>query len=117
MINSRLRNKIKKRLLELEAGLLESIENAKQSSKPVKLDQQSIGRVSRIDAIQQQQISLSALQRQERQLNQVKQALQKIDDKDFGYCRMCEELIKETRLLARPEHNICLACTKSGEVK
>lgn len=115
MLSSKLKAQIKDKLLKLEKDLIESVESAKKSAKPVELDQQSVGRVSRIDAIQQQQLSLNSLKRQQMQLNQVRQALMKIDSDDFGLCGVCEEQISESRLLARPEHNLCLPCTKTGE--
>lgn len=112
MLGDDSRKLLKEKLLTLEKELIEAISNAKESSKPVTLDQQATGRVSRIDAIQQQQMSLAALKRQEQQLALVRQALSKVDTESFGLCIKCEEPISEERLIARPESPICKACIR-----
>ena len=117
MLDDNLKKKIKEKLVLLEMELLESIESSEKSAKPVTLDQQSVGRVSRIDAIQQQQMSLNSLGRQKRQLEKVRQALRRINDENFGFCQICEEPINESRLMTRPEHSLCLNCTKQSENK
>lgn len=115
MFSDSFKKQIKLKLQELEDELVQSVQVSQKSAKPVKLDQQSVGRVSRIDAIQQQQLSLNALNRLKRRLEQVRQTLKKIDTDDFGLCRICEEPISEKRLLTRPEHSLCLSCTRSKE--
>ena len=46
--------------LQLKAAELEAqIKETRQNTQPVTLDQQSVGRVSRIDAIQQQQMAVA----------------------------------------------------------
>jgi DnaK suppressor protein len=100
-------------LKALEIQLAKDIEEARKSSKPVKLDQQAVGRVSRIDAIQQQQMQLSAIERMKQRLTMVKLALKQVRSDDFGLCKNCEEPIPMERLRARPESTLCIACAKS----
>lgn len=92
--------------------LSEDIEQAKKASAPVKLDQQAVGRVSRIDAIQQQQMQLSAVNRLELRVKQVERALQRMQEGEFGDCGNCEEPIGFERLSVRPEAILCISCAK-----
>ena len=108
---------LKKQLLELEEILkslelkLEGdIEAAKLASEPVKLDQQAVGRVSRIDAIQQQQMQLAAVQRMRQRQTMVKSALSRLYTDEFGFCGNCEEPISFERLTVRPESVLCISC-------
>ena len=108
------RDEIKNALVQLEAQLGQEIALSKDSSRPVTLDQQSVGRVSRIDAIQQQQMSLAALRRLELRLTQVKSALLRVDTEGFGNCAKCEEEIPWARLVARPESPVCIKCARDN---
>lgn len=81
-------------------------ESSKSSTRPVSLDE-SIGRVSRIDAIQNQQMALAAERRRV-------QELQRIDSGDYGYCIVCEEEISEKRLELDPTYSICVECASSN---
>ena len=92
--------------------ITEELETAKANSRPVELDQQAVGRVSRIDAIQQQQIHLNSLKNLESQRQLIEAALSRVKTDDYGYCLQCEELIEEKRLIARPESPICLKCAR-----
>ena len=105
---------IKSQLEQLVSELEQSIEDVKPSSQPVELDQQAVGRVSRIDAIQQQQLQLASLQRMKQRLGMVKEALERIDSEDFGLCLKCEEPIGIDRLKARPESQACMECMKKA---
>lgn len=108
------KNEFKEALGKLEIELQQDLEEMKKSSKPVELDQQSVGRVSRIDAIQQQQMALASIQRMEQRLKHVKSALGRLKTEDFGFCLKCEEPIATKRLKARPESPLCLNCSQRG---
>lgn len=90
---------------ELEEGRAESRENA----KPVDLDL-SIGRLSRVDAMQQQHMALARSQRVETQLSQIRAALSRMDAGTYGECLRCGEPIGVARLRARPEAPVCRDC-------
>jgi len=45
-----------------------------------------------------------------RQLHIVRHALTKFDDQSYGLCERCGELIGYSRLNARPEARLCIAC-------
>ena len=103
-------NELKEKLFELEKSLPTDIQTAQESAKPVELDQTAFGRVSRVDAIQQQQMQKAAVERLQLRLKQVKTALGKIDSDLFGCCIKCEEPISFKRLQARPESVHCINC-------
>jgi len=84
-------------------------------TKPVALDQQSVGRVSRIDAIQQQQMALANQQQSTQLLKRIDLALERIDSDEYGCCLQCEEPIAFARLRAQPFASLCLDCQSASE--
>ena len=90
---------------ELE-GLLTATRDA---TRPVDLDE-PIGRLTRMDAIQQQSVSAANRRSHDLRLRQVQQALRLVERGDYGLCRRCEEPIGYPRLAARPESPYCLEC-------
>ena len=101
---------IKQQLLRLKLELTEMQQVYQESSKPVELDQCTVGRLSRMDAIQAQQMSLGSEQRRQIKLRQIDAALHRIDSKDYGECFICGEEIDLRRLQADPTHTRCLDC-------
>ncbi len=108
---------LKKALLMLVAELGETLKGLNEASEPVTLDQQSVGRVSRIDAIQQQHMSAAGKRSLERRLQQAKRALSAIDNGSYGDCAEFEEPIGYARLTARPETPLCLSCQRGNEAR
>ena len=80
---------------------------------PVELDQQATGRLSRMDAMQQQGVAASAHKHTSTTLQKVASALKRFETQEFGYCRKCEEPIGYGRLRAQPESALCLNCQSS----
>lgn len=91
-------------------ALSEQLAGNKQASDVVTLDQSMVGRVSRMDALQQQSMALSTRTKTEARLRRIIAALQSIDDGDYGYCRRCDEAIGFGRLKAQPETPLCIQC-------
>lgn len=91
------------------------LELAIESSKPVELDQALVGRVSRIDAIQQQEIAQQGLTRIRQMQNRLNRAMNQLDSEDFGYCQVCGEEIGLPRLVVKPESLRCVACKQRQE--
>lgn len=87
-------------LLEISAGSRDAVE----------LDQTSVGRVSRIDAIQQQQMALASERQRKEELVRIAAALQRIADGSYGECLVCEEPIAEKRLEFDPSIATCVEC-------
>ena len=94
--------------LSTQATLIEPV------TKPVPLDQQSVGRLSRMGAIAQQQMDSARAHSAER-LRAVIIALSWVESGDYGYCRECDEPIGYPRLAAKPETGLCLACQQKQE--
>ncbi|SMD31952.1 transcriptional regulator, TraR/DksA family [Reichenbachiella faecimaris] len=70
----------------------------------------AIGRVSRMDAINNKSINEASLRKSEEKLNKLKVALSKVDDKDFGICIRCKRPIPVGRILLMPQSNKCVNC-------
>ena len=107
----KLKEIIVSRLEEMQALDAGAIENR----AIVQLDQQSVGRVSRIDAIQQQQMATALKQQQRLHLQQVNRAINELDNGDYGYCQQCGDVIAFARLKARPESVMCVKCQQINE--
>ncbi len=77
--------------------------------RPVGLDQ-PIGRLSRVDALQQQSMLVANRTSAKRRRQQVEAALRRIDEDEYGDCAGCGEPIDPRRLNAQPEAPLCVAC-------
>ena len=99
----------------LQENLQQQLVSSAEQAQPVILDQQAVGRVSRIDAIQQQHIAIASQQQAKTLLAQVQAALARISAGDFGYCLECDELIGQPRLQAQPYARWCLRCQARSE--
>ena len=91
--------------LELQRLLVDT----REGTRPVDLDE-PIGRLTRIDAIQQQTMAAATRRSHDVRLQQVVQALTAIERGRYGLCRRCEDPIGFSRLSARPESPYCLGC-------
>lgn len=90
---------------------LEELEGAsKEATKPVELDQSSVGRLSRLDAIQGQQMAQEAARRRRQQLPKIEGALRRIENGEYGHCFVCGEAIDVRRLSADPTITRCIGC-------
>lgn len=90
---------------ELDAMLSGTAEGA----RPVDLDE-PIGRLSRVDAMQQQSMLAANRAAASRRRQQVTAALRRIEDDEYGDCAACGEPIDPRRLEAQPEAPLCVAC-------
>ena len=97
-------------LLVMKAQLEEQLQQAKTATDPIQLDQTQVGRVSRMDAMQQQSVALSTRDHAQATLKKVYAALRVYEQGDYGYCRRCDGSIGFGRLQAQPESSLCLNC-------
>ncbi len=97
-------------LKDMRLELLRQLELGEQGAEVVNLDQTLVGRVSRMDAMQQQSMAIATRDQATAKLRKVELALQAIRDGDFGYCRRCDEPIAIARLNAQPESALCIDC-------
>ena len=97
-------------LLDRLIELREEDARAAESTAPVTLEQDSVGRLSRIDAMQMQAMALAGQRRRVAEKVQIKAALKRIDNDDYGYCITCGEDIPEARLRYNPAVLKCVEC-------
>lgn len=102
---------IKEKIDEEIAKTEQIISEYKDLSQPVSLDN-SIGRISRMDAINNKSITESALRQAEEKLIKLNQALDKVGSKDFGICVKCKQPIPLGRILLMPESQRCVNCAR-----
>lgn len=102
-----------RRLLEnLCKETAEQVQQLEESSRPVSLDE-SIGRLSRMDAINQQNMALAAFESAKQRLTMLQAALTRLDDEEvYGICLLCKKPISWERLKAKPEALACIKCAR-----
>jgi DnaK suppressor protein len=90
------------------------VDASAEGSRPVALDE-PIGRLSRMDAMQQQSMARANRRAAEQRLQRVDTALRRIAANEYGRCLRCEEPVGLARLKAQPEAVLCIACQSQGE--
>lgn len=105
---------LKADLLAARSEVQVLLDETADSTRPVD-SEEPIGRVSRMDAIQQQEMAQAEHQRLEQRLQLIRLALEKIESGDFGYCTSCDGPIGYARLKVRPEAVVCLPCQEKLE--
>ena len=108
MITDRLAH-FRSRLESLGEEIRAGMESSKEASGVVELDT-SIGRLSRMDAMQTQQMALELRRRQENQLLRIKNAFRRIDKGEYGKCSKCAKQIDDDRLEVFPDALKCVSC-------
>lgn len=100
-------------LTELKQTLKASLEDRGEAA-PVDLDG-SFGRLSRMDALQHQQMAIAARRRVMVRLDQIDEAFKRLRDDSYGECAACGDDIGIRRLRVRPEVLLCVGCqTEAG---
>ena len=100
-----LKEKIKASISETESSIAE----LKELTKPIS-PENAIGRVSRMDAINNKSINEAALAQAETKLDKLQFALKKCDEPEFGSCKRCGQAIPMGRLMLMPESLFCVKC-------
>jgi len=98
------------RLQEKRSELEKSSEISSKARAPVTLDQQSVGRLSRMDAMQQQAMSNATEMKRKLDLVRVEAAERRLRDGEYGYCNDCGEEIPDGRLKIDPMVETCVNC-------
>lgn len=102
---------IKQQIIAEIAKTKQTIIDYKEMSVPEGLDD-AVGRISRMDAINNKSITLAALRQAEEKLNKLKYVLTQIDKDDFGLCARCKKQIPIGRILLRPQSIYCVGCAQ-----
>jgi len=87
------------------------IKELKEVTKPI-APENAIGRISRMDAINNRSVNEASLRVAEEKLKKLERALVKIDEPNFGICIRCNQPIPEGRLLIMPESITCVNCAQ-----
>jgi len=85
-------------------------EMSAESRDAVALDQQSVGRLSRMDAMQAQAMAKANERQRRMELSRIEAALRRIDEDEYGYCQKCGEEIAPERLRVDPAASFCVDC-------
>ena len=86
------------------------IEEYKELTRPVE-PENAIGRISRMDAINNKSVTEAALRKAKDKLNKLNIALSKVNNDDFGKCIRCHQPIPPGRILIMPQARTCVACS------
>ncbi|MES9991816.1 MAG: TraR/DksA C4-type zinc finger protein [Candidatus Thiodiazotropha sp.] len=104
---------LRERLLQLQSELQAVDETSQAAGETVELDQSRVGRLSRMDALQAQQMAQETARRRQQQLTKIAGALQRIDAGGYGKCFVCKGAIDIRRLEADPTITRCIDCAES----
>lgn len=103
-------NGARQRLVARRDELQALSEDSAEARGTVTLDQQSVGRLSRMDAIQQQAMAQATERKRASELTRIKDALKRLDAGEYGYCVQCDEEIAIKRLEIDPAATLCIKC-------
>ncbi len=106
---------IREKLLKQREELLQREETGNEAALTVELDQSRVGRLSRMDAMQAQAMSVESKRRREIKLQRIGSALRRIDNDTFGFCVKCEDEIDPKRLEFDPSALLCIDCANKAE--
>lgn len=105
---------LKQKLLNERQELLHDAEVSADERATVVLDQTTVGRLSRMDALQTQAMALETERRREVELARIEQALQRMESGEFGSCVSCGETIPAKRLEMDPATPVCVDCAQGA---
>jgi len=104
-------NKFYQSLLETRLLELQSQDETNADSRDtVILDQTSVGRLSRMDTMQQQAMAKATRQNRTTEVQAIKNALLRLEEGEYGYCDDCGEDIPTKRLELTPTAIRCVGC-------
>ena len=100
-----------RRIIEDEIAALQNLRQTTRDSRaPVELDQQSVGRLSRMDALQKQSMELATETRRQQRLAALRAALSRLEAGEYGACISCGEDIAPARLAIDVAVTRCIGC-------
>lgn len=105
---------LRKRLQDEREALRHDAEVTASERATVELDQTSVGRLSRMDALQNQAMQVETERRREVELARINAALKRMDDGDYGFCVACDEKISAKRLNMDPATPVCISCANKA---
>ncbi len=103
------KQELKEKIIAMIAKSEKDVIDLEEMSAPVS-PENSIGRVSRMDAINNKSVMEAALRNKKSKLGKLRLALKNIDNADFGICKDCKNPIQAARLIYMPESTQCIRC-------
>ena len=103
---------IRETLLALKEELEAFSQMTGDARAPVELDQQSVGRLSRMDALQGQAMAQASERQRREQIVRIEAALGRLEAGEYGYCVDCGEDIAPRRLEVDPSAAFCIRCAR-----
>lgn len=100
----------RKALISLREEIGQLNIDSKDSAETVALDQSKVGRLSRMDALQAQQMAQETARRRQLQLQKIDNALRRMEASDYGHCFKCGDKIGAARLNFDPASTRCVGC-------
>lgn len=102
-------------LLQYQEELLKVEASGEAASQVVELDQTTVGRLTRMDALQAQAMSVTADQRRKLELQRITAAFKRLETGDYGCCLSCGEIINPLRLKSNLTVTLCIDCANADE--
>jgi len=100
---------LKQKIEELIVKYEHDITETEKSTEPIK-PENSLGRISRMDAINNKSVMEASLRNKISKRNKLKFALTQLDNEGFGLCKRCKKQINPARLMYMPESTNCVKC-------
>ena len=107
---------MRRKLIALREELEAISKTGDEASQVVELDQSTVGRLSRMDAMQAQAMSQASGRRREAKLKMIDVTLKRIEEDEFGLCISCDEPIAHKRLEFDPTTLHCIDCARKNEL-
>ena len=104
---------IRKRLIKTRQEIEKVSTASANARKPVALDQQMVGRISRMDSMQDQEMQLETERRRQIEIKRIDSALKRLDNHEYGNCVICGDKIEKKRLKNDPIVSTCVGCAKT----
>lgn len=103
-------NTFRQALISLREEIEQLNADSRDAAGTVALDQSKVGRLSRMDAMQAQQMAQETVRRRQLHLQKIDNALRRMDTGDYGYCFKCGDEIDVARLNFDPASTRCIGC-------
>lgn len=106
---------LRQALLNHREEVLEAEAHTAEDRQAVEVDQTRIGRLSRMDALQQQALAQGLEQRRLVEIQRIDAALHRMEEGEYGYCTACGEPIAAARLRLDPTAPMCITCARAND--
>ena len=110
-MNAKERKEIEQKFIEEIKKTKASIAEYKELTKPI-APENAIGRISRMDAINNKSVTEAALRKAEEKLKMLEYGFTQLGEKGFGTCARCTRPIPWGRLLLMPQSIFCVHCAR-----